>query len=87
MRPTRADIFGAVKVDYKLFTNILGLAIFAALVRPDHASRRHRSRVRYEGRQDQRDPLEQDGKTLYFCSDHCAHAARDQDPEADALTT
>jgi len=30
-RPTRADIFGSVQVDYKLFLNVLGAAIFAAL--------------------------------------------------------
>jgi uncharacterized protein len=30
-RPTRADIFGSVEVDYKLFLNVLGLVIFAAL--------------------------------------------------------
>jgi uncharacterized membrane protein YraQ (UPF0718 family) len=30
-RPSRADVFGSVQVDYKLFLNILGLAIFAAL--------------------------------------------------------
>jgi uncharacterized membrane protein YraQ (UPF0718 family) len=30
-RPTREDVFGQVEVDYKLFLNILGLAIFAAL--------------------------------------------------------
>jgi uncharacterized membrane protein YraQ (UPF0718 family) len=30
-RPTRADIFGSIEVDYKLFLNILGLAIFATL--------------------------------------------------------
>jgi uncharacterized membrane protein YraQ (UPF0718 family) len=30
-RPTRADIFGEVQVNYKLFTNILGTAVFAAL--------------------------------------------------------
>jgi uncharacterized protein len=31
VRPTRANIFGSIRVDYKLFTNILGLAVFAAL--------------------------------------------------------
>src|SRR5512146_1122882 len=31
-RPTRADVFGSIEVDYKLFLNLLGLAIFAALV-------------------------------------------------------
>jgi uncharacterized membrane protein YraQ (UPF0718 family) len=31
LRPTRADIFSPVKVDYKLFTNVLGLVVFTAL--------------------------------------------------------
>jgi uncharacterized membrane protein YraQ (UPF0718 family) len=30
-RPTRNDIFGSVEFDYKLFLNVLGLAIFTAL--------------------------------------------------------
>lgn len=30
-RPTREDVFGSIEIDYKLFLNILGLAIFAAL--------------------------------------------------------
>jgi uncharacterized membrane protein YraQ (UPF0718 family) len=29
-RPTRADIFSSIKIDYKLFTNLLGVAIFVA---------------------------------------------------------
>ena len=28
-RPSRADIFGTISVNYKLFLNILGRAIFA----------------------------------------------------------
>jgi uncharacterized protein len=31
-RPTRADVFGSVHVDYKLALNLLGLAAFAALM-------------------------------------------------------
>ncbi len=31
-RPTRADVFGSVQLDYKLFLNLLGLAIFAGLM-------------------------------------------------------
>jgi uncharacterized protein len=31
-RPTRADVFGSVQVDYKLFLNVLGVAIFGALM-------------------------------------------------------
>ena len=30
-RPTRDDIFGSIQVDYKLFLNVAGLAIFAVL--------------------------------------------------------
>jgi uncharacterized protein len=30
-RPSRADIFGSVALNYKLFTNLLGLVVFAAL--------------------------------------------------------
>jgi uncharacterized membrane protein YraQ (UPF0718 family) len=30
-RPTRTDVFGSVAVDYKLFLNLLGLAIFTSL--------------------------------------------------------
>jgi uncharacterized membrane protein YraQ (UPF0718 family) len=31
LRPSRGDIFGTIAVDYKLFLNLLGAAIFAAL--------------------------------------------------------
>jgi uncharacterized protein len=31
VRPARADIFGSVKLDYKLVTNVLGVAIFVGL--------------------------------------------------------
>jgi len=31
-RPTRGDIFGSVELDYKLFLNVLGLAIFSTLM-------------------------------------------------------
>jgi uncharacterized protein len=30
-RPSRADVFGSVQVDYKLFLNVLGFAVFATL--------------------------------------------------------
>jgi uncharacterized membrane protein YraQ (UPF0718 family) len=75
VRPTRADIFGKVNVDYKLFTNLLGAAIFIAL-------------FALTMRRGVTDPIcgmkvdkakatsvEIDGQTLYFCSDHCAAAA------------
>ena len=73
-RPTRADIFSPIGVDYKLFTNIVGLAIFATLfwltVRrgatdPVCGMRVDRSRAVAE---------EFGGETFYFCSTHCLHA-------------
>ena len=73
-RPTRADIFSAVHVDYKLALNLLGLAIFAGL-------------FWLTARRGATDPVcgmtvdrskavtkEFGGRTFYFCSDHCLHA-------------
>src|SRR5437764_4668805 len=31
-RPSRADVFGSVEVDYKLFLNVFGVAVFATLL-------------------------------------------------------
>ena len=71
-RPTHADIFSSVKVDYKLFTNILGLLVFAALfgltmrrgaTDPVCGMKVDKSRAI---------PGEIDGRRVYFCSEHCA---------------
>ncbi len=81
-RPTRANIFGSIQVDYKLFLNVLGVAIFAAL-------------FWLTARRGVTDPVcgmkvdrakavtkELDGQTFYFCSQHCLHAyENDQDRE------
>ncbi|MDQ6807710.1 MAG: permease, partial [Actinomycetota bacterium] len=73
-RPTRSNIFGAVHIDYKLFLNLLGIAIFAAL-------------FWLTARRGVTDPVcgmkvdrakavtkEFDGQIFYFCSNHCLHA-------------
>jgi uncharacterized membrane protein YraQ (UPF0718 family)/YHS domain-containing protein len=73
-RPTRADIFSSVQVNYKLALNVLGLAIFAAM-------------FWLTARRGATDPVcgmkvdrakavvrESGGETYYFCSEHCAHA-------------
>jgi uncharacterized protein len=85
--PTRAEIFGEVRLDYKLFTNILGIAIFTSLfaltirrgatdpVCGMKVDKAHAIRV------------DVDGKTLYFCSEHCAQAALSGDHAGSALTT
>jgi uncharacterized protein len=74
VRPSRADIFGSIKIDYKLFTNILGVVVFATL-------------FALTARRGVTDPvcgmkvdktkairMEFGGETFYFCSQHCAHA-------------
>jgi uncharacterized membrane protein YraQ (UPF0718 family)/YHS domain-containing protein len=70
-RPTRADVFSSVHVDYKLFLDILATAIFLALfgltmrrgaTDPVCGMRVDRARgVRSDG----------GGHTHYFCSEHC----------------
>jgi uncharacterized membrane protein YraQ (UPF0718 family)/YHS domain-containing protein len=70
-RPTRADVFGSVRVDYKLALNILGTVIFVAL-------------LALTMRRGARDPvcgmtvdrarayrLDHGGRTRYFCSEDC----------------
>jgi hypothetical protein len=82
-RPTRADIFGSVHVDYKLVLNVVGLVIFGALfgltVRrgatdPICGMKVDRSRAVVK---------ELAGQRFYFCSDHCLHAFEAQQGNAD----
>jgi uncharacterized protein len=73
-RPTRADVFGSVQVDYKLALNVIGVAIFAAM-------------LWLTARRGATDPVcgmkvdrgravtkELGGETHYFCSERCLHA-------------
>jgi len=74
VRPTRADIFSSIKVDYKLFTNVLGVAIFATLFM---LTRRRGATDPVCGMKvDKAKALRLDfgEETLYFCSEHCLHA-------------
>jgi hypothetical protein len=71
VRPTRADIFGSITVDYKRFTNLLGVAVFAGLF----------ALARRRGVTDPVCGMKVDaqkavraahaGRTLRFCSEHC----------------
>jgi uncharacterized membrane protein YraQ (UPF0718 family)/YHS domain-containing protein len=70
-RPSRSELFGSIEVDYKLFLNILGLVIFAALfgltmrrgaTDPVCGMKVDRSKAL---------TLERGGRTFYFCSEHC----------------
>jgi len=72
VRPTRADIFSSVKVDYKLATNIVGLGIFAALF---SLTMRRGATDPVCGMKVDKDKAVRrvlDGRTHYFCSEHCA---------------
>ncbi len=76
-RPAPDDVFGTVAVDYKLALNALATAIFAALIAmtvrrgatdPVCGMTVDRARAL---------KLEVDGRTLYFCSEHCRRAYAD----------
>jgi YHS domain-containing protein/uncharacterized membrane protein YraQ (UPF0718 family) len=73
-RPSADDVFGGVALDYKLALNAIALVVFAALI----ALTRRRGAI---------DPvcgmtvdrakaltLDDGGRTVYFCSEHCRHA-------------
>jgi uncharacterized membrane protein YraQ (UPF0718 family)/YHS domain-containing protein len=83
-RPSRADIFGSITLNYKLFTNLLGLAVFVGLFA---LSFRRGATDPECGMQVDRAKavrVDQDGQTLHFCSEHCAQAfaARTSRPPA-----
>jgi len=73
-RPTRADIFSSIKIDYKLFTNILGVAVFAAFFAL--TMRRGVTDPVCGMKVDKAKAIQMDfgGQTFSFCSEHCLHA-------------
>jgi uncharacterized protein len=73
-RPSRGDIFGQVKVDYKLITNILGVIVFAVMFWL--TARRGVTDPVCGMKVDKAKAIRMDfaGETFYFCSQHCAHA-------------
>ncbi len=72
--PTRGDVFGHVKLDYKLITNAFGLLIFAGLFAM--TIRRGVSDPVCGMRVDRAKAisLTRGGETFYFCSEHCRHS-------------
>jgi uncharacterized membrane protein YraQ (UPF0718 family)/YHS domain-containing protein len=74
VRPTRGDIFSPITLDYRLFTNILGFAIFATLIA---LTRRRGATDPVCGmRVDRVTAVRADfgDQRFYFCTPHCAHA-------------
>jgi uncharacterized membrane protein YraQ (UPF0718 family)/YHS domain-containing protein len=83
-RPTRADIFSSIAVNYKLALNVLGLGIFAGLFWL--TARRGATDPVCGMKVDRAKALTKtlDGKTRYFCSTNCLHAFEaDPDEHAD----
>jgi uncharacterized membrane protein YraQ (UPF0718 family)/YHS domain-containing protein len=81
-RPTRADIFGSIRVDYKLALNVLGVAIFAALFWL--TARRGATDPVCRMKVDRSKALSADvgGETFYFCSEHCRDAYEQREAPA-----
>ena len=73
-RPTRADIFSSIHVDYKLALNLLGLAIFGSLFWL--TARRGATDPACGMKVDRAKAVTKEvgGQTFYFCSNHCLHA-------------
>jgi uncharacterized membrane protein YraQ (UPF0718 family)/YHS domain-containing protein len=83
-RPTRADIFSQVQVNYKLALNLLGLVIFGALFWL--TVRRGATDPVCGMKVDRAKALsaEVDGERFYFCSEHCLHAFEHDAPGGQA---
>jgi uncharacterized membrane protein YraQ (UPF0718 family)/YHS domain-containing protein len=74
VRPTRADIFSSIRVDYKLFTNVLGFAVFTALFAL--TIRRGATDPVCGMKVDKAKALRMEfaGDIYYFCAQGCLHA-------------
>jgi uncharacterized membrane protein YraQ (UPF0718 family)/YHS domain-containing protein len=80
VRPTRAEIFGQIKLDYKLISDVLGLAVFAALFAltmrrgvtdPVCGMKVDRARAI---------ALDRARGGFYFCSEHCLRSFEESPP-------
>jgi uncharacterized protein len=81
-RPSADDVFGEISLNYKLVLNVLALGVFAALIA---LTRRRGATDPVCGMTVDRAKavtLEEDGRTVYFCSEHCRHAYAAGDRES-----
>jgi YHS domain-containing protein len=73
-RPSHGDIFGSIQIDYKLFLNLLGVVVFAALFWL--TQRRGATDAVCGMKVDRAKAVTKEirDETFYFCSEHCLHA-------------
>ncbi|HEX4188144.1 MAG TPA: permease [Solirubrobacteraceae bacterium] len=73
-RPSRANVFGTVSADYKLYLNLLASAVFAGLLWL--TQRRGATDPTCGMKVDRSTALssERAGRTFHFCSEHCRRA-------------
>ncbi len=73
-RPTRADIFSSIQVDYKLVLNVAGLGVFVGLLWI--TARRGATDPTCGMKVDRAKAVQKQlaGETYYFCTDDCLHA-------------
>ncbi|MGO9883719.1 MAG: permease [Solirubrobacteraceae bacterium] len=85
-RPTRADIFGTVSLNYKLVLNALAATVFAVLI---WLTRRHGATDPVCGMRVDRATAvtRNDAPGVYFCSEHCASAFDARAGSADGLSS
>ncbi|MEA2383324.1 MAG: uncharacterized protein QOH72_3295 [Solirubrobacteraceae bacterium] len=72
-RPSAGDVFGGIGLDYKLALNVVALVAFAALIA---LTRRRGATDPVCGMTVDRAKavtLDDGGRTVYFCSEHCRH--------------
>ncbi len=68
-RPTRDDVFGSVELDYKLVLNLVGLAVFSALVYLTMSRGATDPVCGMRVDSSTAISLERDGRTYFFCSE------------------
>ena len=81
-RPTRDDIFGSIELDYKLVLNVVATVVFAALI--GLTIRRGATDPVCSMKVDRAKAfrLDHDGRTDYFCSEHCLRRFQAERAEA-----
>ena len=82
-RPTRANTFGSIQVDYKLALNLVAVAVFGALFWLTVRRGAHDPVCGMKVDRAKALKLTSGGRTLYFCSEHCRQEFEARETVAD----